>query len=107
MTRARKAEHATCGATTFGGVNPLFRVQDVDVSINYYVNALGFKLNWRTGDFAYVSRDRCGIFLCKGDQGHFGTSGVDWCGQCGGTAGRASRQRRESEEPSAELRLGL
>lgn len=73
MAEAAKAEHGTCGATTFGGVNPIFRVQDVDASINYYVNVLGFKLNWRTGDFASVSRDRCGIFLCKGDQGHFGT----------------------------------
>jgi catechol 2,3-dioxygenase-like lactoylglutathione lyase family enzyme len=70
---ATKSEHGSCGATVFGGVNPIFRVQDMDASIDYYVNALGFKLNWRAGDFASVKRDRCDIFLCKGDQGHFGT----------------------------------
>lgn len=73
MTEAAQSSRGTCGATTFGGLNPIFRVQDVDASIDYYVNALGFKLNWRTGDFADVARDRVSIFLCKGDQGHFGT----------------------------------
>lgn len=73
MAEAAKAEHGTCGATTFGGVNPIFRVSNVEASVKYYLDALGFKLNWGTKDFACVSRDRVAIFLCEGDQGHFGT----------------------------------
>lgn len=68
-----KSEHATCGATKFGGVNPIFRVTSVDASVKYYLDALGFKLNWRVDGFANVARDRVSLFLCEGDQGHFGT----------------------------------
>ena len=61
-------------ATRFGGVNPIFRVNDLNASLDYYVNVLGFKVDWKTeGGIAAVSRDRCGIFLCVGDQGHTGT----------------------------------
>ncbi|MBV9677474.1 MAG: VOC family protein, partial [Acidobacteriaceae bacterium] len=54
---------------------PVFPVRNLSASVNYYVGALGFKLDWQveTSGFASVSRDRCGIFLCEGDQGHFGT----------------------------------
>jgi catechol 2,3-dioxygenase-like lactoylglutathione lyase family enzyme len=61
-------------ATVFEGLNPIFRVQSVPASIDYYVQVLGFKLDWQASkDFACVSRGRCGIFLCNGDQGNFGT----------------------------------
>jgi catechol 2,3-dioxygenase-like lactoylglutathione lyase family enzyme len=70
---AAKAEQGSCGATRFGGVNPIFRVQNLDASVKYYVDALGFQLKWRVDGFADVSRDRVSIFLCEGDQGHFGT----------------------------------
>ena len=60
-------------AATLGGVTPIFRVQNLQASIHHYVNVLGFKLNWQQAGFASVSRDRCGLFLCEGDQGHFGT----------------------------------
>jgi len=73
VTEAEKAEKGGCGATRFGGVNPIFRVQDVDASVDYYVNVLGFKRDWGSKGFACVSRDRVAIFLCEGDQGHFGT----------------------------------
>ena len=64
----------SAGLCTFGDVNPVFRVQNVRASIDYYVNKLGFKLDWEASPgFASVSRDRCGIFLCEGDQGHPGT----------------------------------
>src|ERR1039458_3654460 len=59
-------------ANTFGGAAPIFCVASVPASIEYYRNALGFKLNWDTGGFASVSRDRCCIFLCQNDQGHPG-----------------------------------
>jgi catechol 2,3-dioxygenase-like lactoylglutathione lyase family enzyme len=56
----------------FGGVNPVLRVRDVAASAEYYVRALGFKINFETPGFVSVSRGRCCIFLCEGDQGHPG-----------------------------------
>jgi catechol 2,3-dioxygenase-like lactoylglutathione lyase family enzyme len=67
------------GATRFEGVTPIFRVQDLAASLDYYVNVLGFNVDWSyEGGIASVSRDRCGIFLCEGDQGHPG--GWVWIG---------------------------
>lgn len=58
----------------FEGVTPILHVRDLEVSIDYYVRILGFKVDWHEpGILASVSRDRCGIFLCEGDQGHPGT----------------------------------
>ena len=58
----------------FGRAVPVFRVENVTAAIEYYQGVLGFRLDWG-GDsgFASVSRDQCNIFLCEGDQGHFGT----------------------------------
>jgi catechol 2,3-dioxygenase-like lactoylglutathione lyase family enzyme len=59
---------------TCGGATPIFPVESLPAAIAYYVNALGFKLDWEgPGIFASVTRDRCHIFLCQGDQGHAGT----------------------------------
>jgi hypothetical protein len=57
----------------WGGAAPVFRVVSMPAAIEYYVEKLGFRHNWGSGGFASVSRDRCTIFLCEGDQGHFGT----------------------------------
>lgn len=51
---------------------PIFRVTDMQASIDYYVQKLGFKLDWGMGVFASVSRDRCALYLSQGDQGHLG-----------------------------------
>lgn len=60
-------------ANLFGGAIPIFRVANLDASIDYYVKALGFKKDWGgPGRFTSVSRDACHIFLCEGDQGHPG-----------------------------------
>lgn len=68
------AESPHCAPAVFGGVTPVFRVSDLDASLDYYVNKLGFKINFRTQNFfASVARDRCNVFLSVGDQGHFGT----------------------------------
>ena len=60
--------------TRFGGATPVFNVHSLEASIAYYVNLLGFQVDWQHRSmFASVSRDRCTIFLCEGDQGHAGT----------------------------------
>jgi predicted enzyme related to lactoylglutathione lyase len=59
-------------ANTFGRATPIFCVASLPASIEHYVNALGFKVDWDAGGFASVSRDRCCIFLCEDGQGHPG-----------------------------------
>jgi catechol 2,3-dioxygenase-like lactoylglutathione lyase family enzyme len=52
---------------------PILRVEDLDASLDYYTKSLGFKMNWRAGNFASVGRDTCGLMLAEGEQGHAGT----------------------------------
>jgi catechol 2,3-dioxygenase-like lactoylglutathione lyase family enzyme len=53
----------------FGAPVPVFRVKDVDASITYYLNALGFELRWRANEgFACVAREECTIFLTNDNQ---------------------------------------
>ncbi len=60
-------------ATVFEGVTPILRVEHLSESIDYYVNVLGFKIDFHEpGIIASVSRDRCSIFLIEGDQGNPG-----------------------------------
>ncbi len=66
-------ESVKAAAQTFEGVNPILPVQSVAASIDYYVQRLGFKIDWRFPSFASISRGRCHLFLCEGDQGHPGT----------------------------------
>lgn len=63
---------------SFGGAAPIFRVERLAASVEYYVTVLGFKIDWEQASIASVSRDRCCLFLCQGDQGHFG--GWTWIG---------------------------
>jgi catechol 2,3-dioxygenase-like lactoylglutathione lyase family enzyme len=64
---------ATVGAVAFEGVSPIFTVKDIRASLAYYVNVLGFKLDWGGETaFASISRGNCHIMLCEGDQGHAG-----------------------------------
>lgn len=66
---ARKSED-----TTFEGITPILAVRNLEASVDFYVKKLGFKVNFvGPGRFASVSRDRCSIFLCEGDQGNPGT----------------------------------
>jgi len=53
----------------FGPPVPVFRVKDVNASVAYYVDSLGFELRWRASHgFACVARDRCSIFLTSDSQ---------------------------------------
>lgn len=59
--------------TQFESSNPILRIDSLTVSLDYYVRVLGFKIEWESSFFVCVSRDRCHLFLCEGDQGHQGT----------------------------------
>ena len=57
----------------FEGMTPILRVRDLAASLEYYVQKLGFKIDWQGPFFASVSRGRCHLFLSHGDQGHPGS----------------------------------
>lgn len=59
---------------TFGGVTPILRVADLKASLAFYVDALGFTVDWSYLDgFAQVRRGAVALMLCEGDQGQSGT----------------------------------
>jgi len=58
---------------TLGGVTPILRVADLDASVAYYCDRLGFAFQWRSDPVAAVGRDRTALMLCAGDQGQAGT----------------------------------
>lgn len=58
----------------FEGVTPILPVRDLETSVAYYVNVLGFEVDWQDpGAIASVGRGPCHLFLVEGDQGHPGT----------------------------------
>ena len=66
--------HTIDGRTRFETANPILSVRDVPRSVRYYVYLLGFvNAEWGDDDFTLVTRDRAGIYLCRGDQGKPGT----------------------------------
>jgi len=66
------ATTTSASVTALGRATPILRVENVEASIAYYVNVLGFKVNWHVTGYASVSCDRCSIMLCQGAQGHPG-----------------------------------
>ncbi|MGH7480858.1 MAG: bleomycin resistance protein [Longimicrobiales bacterium] len=56
-----------------GAAIPILRVENLDLSVAYYVERLGFQLQWRDDPLASVGRDRLSLMLSEGDQGHPGT----------------------------------
>lgn len=54
-------------------IRPILRVEDLDASIAYYTEKLGFRLNWQESGMAGVGRDGCEVMLCHGLQGNPGT----------------------------------
>lgn len=43
---------------SFGSPVPVFRITNLDASIAYYLDALGFELRWRAGDGFCLCRAR-------------------------------------------------
>jgi predicted lactoylglutathione lyase len=61
-------------AINFHPASPILRVQDLDASIDYYTDALGFTIDWQdSGVMASVARGACHIMLAQGDQGNPGS----------------------------------
>jgi len=57
-------------------VTPILNVKNFTISMDYYVNKLGFSKRWEWGEppnFGCVARDKVSIFLCEGAQGQPGT----------------------------------
>ncbi|HEY6979196.1 MAG TPA: glyoxalase superfamily protein [Chitinophagaceae bacterium] len=55
-------------------ITPILSVKDMSASRNFYINILGFEeADWGTDDFTGISRDKSGIYLCRGGQGNPGT----------------------------------
>jgi Glyoxalase/Bleomycin resistance protein/Dioxygenase superfamily len=55
---------------------PILRVASLAASLRYYLQVLGFQLDWggeEGSGMASVSRDGHAIMLCQGAQGHAGT----------------------------------
>lgn len=59
--------------TRVENIRAILRVADLDASVAYYVDKLGFTKNWHEGGMAGVGRDGCEIMLCQGAQGNPGT----------------------------------
>jgi catechol 2,3-dioxygenase-like lactoylglutathione lyase family enzyme len=56
-------------SNNFGKPVPVFWVNDVEASVRYYTESLGFKLLFRFGTgFASVAREDCNIFLTNNCQ---------------------------------------
>jgi catechol 2,3-dioxygenase-like lactoylglutathione lyase family enzyme len=73
VSSSRSARTATVGVEC---IIPILRVNSVAASIRYYVDVLGFKVDWggeEESTFASVSRSGRAIMLCQGDQGQPGT----------------------------------
>jgi hypothetical protein len=54
-------------------VTPILRLEKLEVSRRYYVDTLGFSLDWQAEGMISVSRDGKPIMLCEGEQGQPGT----------------------------------
>ena len=55
---------------------PILNVKNLAASMDYYVNALGFRVEWDWGDppdVGSVARDDYSIMLVEGEQGRAGT----------------------------------
>ena len=63
----------TPSPTYFENSQPILRVEDMKTAVAFYVDKLGFQnASWGTEDFTSVTRDRAGIYLCRGGQGRGG-----------------------------------
>lgn len=54
----------------FENATPILRVEDLDASLRFYVDQLGFRnADWAMEDFTCVSRGAASVHLCRRGQG--------------------------------------
>lgn len=56
----------------FDCITPILNVSDMQRSLRYYSDVMGFNIEWQWGEptgFACVRRDKVEIFLCENAQG--------------------------------------
>jgi catechol 2,3-dioxygenase-like lactoylglutathione lyase family enzyme len=70
MSTIKSANASTIGVEC---IIPILSVKSLPASLRFYVDLLGFKVDWEAGNMASVSRDGQAIMLCQGSQGHPGT----------------------------------
>ncbi len=52
---------------------PILRVEDMEASLRFYVNLLGFRnAEWGNDEFTSISNGQTSIYLCRGSQGRGG-----------------------------------
>jgi predicted enzyme related to lactoylglutathione lyase len=57
----------------FENAQAILRVENMENSLRFYVDQLGFKnATWGDDNFTSVNRDGAGIYLCRGGQGRGG-----------------------------------
>ena len=59
--------------THFERIDPILRVEDMERSVRFYVDVLGFdSAPGGNDEFTFVGREERGIYLCRGGQGNGG-----------------------------------
>ena len=57
----------------FENSQPILRVENMAASLRFYVGVLGFtNAEWGNDEFTSITRDKAGIYLCRGGQGRGG-----------------------------------
>jgi catechol 2,3-dioxygenase-like lactoylglutathione lyase family enzyme len=57
----------------FVGSQPILRVENMQASLRFYVDVLGFEnVSWGDDGFTSISRDQAAMYLCQGGQGRGG-----------------------------------
>ena len=94
-----QSESSKAAATIrFHAASPILCVRNLAASLAHYTQVLGFAVDWNhEGVIASVSRDRCNLMLCEGDQGHPG--GWVWIG-----VSDCARLFRELQAAGAKVR---
>lgn len=48
-------------------LTPILRVSDMNKSLSFYIDILGFKkADWSDDSFTSINKDNSGLYLCKG-----------------------------------------
>lgn len=66
------AENASASIVNFEGTTPILRVSNLQQSLSYYTEKLGFSVAFQNDLFGCIVRGRCRIFLSQDDQGNAG-----------------------------------